>query len=143
MRQPFVAAPRRRDREARGARPVDQLADQRRLIAIGEAVDHARLGRALGEQGSAEGVGLDRHHDHALAVLEGFQRMLDGCDRIAGRFDDHVDLGMGDQGLPVVGQEGVAVLARLGERAGGCHLGLPAKPRQVLARPGRREVGDA
>ncbi len=143
VRQPLVAAARRRDREARGARPVDQLADQRRLIAIGEAVDHAGLGRALGEQGAAKGVGLDRHHDHALAVAERFQRVLDRGNRIAGRFDDHVDLGMGNQRPPVVGQEGVAVAPRLGEGPRRRHFGLPAEPCQVLARPRRREVGDA
>ncbi len=85
VRQPLVPAAGRRHLEARGAGPVDQLADQRRLVAIGEAVDHAGRGRAAGEQRAAEGVGLDRHHHHALAVAEGFQRMLDGGDRIAGR----------------------------------------------------------
>jgi hypothetical protein len=103
-RQPFVAAAGSGDLEARGARPVDQVADQRRLIAIGQAVDHARLGGALGEQRAAEGVGLDRHHDHALAVAEGLERVLDGGDRIAGRFDDDVDLGMADEGAPIVGR---------------------------------------
>ena len=143
VRQPFVAAAGRRHLEARGARPVDQLADQRRLVAVGQAVDHAGRGRALGQQRAAEGVGLDRDHDHALAVLEGFQRMLDGGDRIAGRFDDDVDLGMADQGAPVVGEMGVAVAARLGERGGRRDLGLPAQPRQVLPRARRREIGDA
>ena len=46
VRQPLVAAAGRRHREARGARPVDQLADQRRLVAVGQAIDHAGLGRA-------------------------------------------------------------------------------------------------
>ena len=143
VRQPLVAAARRRDGKARGARPVDQFADQRRLVAVGEAVDHTRFGGTAREQRAAEGIGFHRHHHHTLAVPEGFQRMLDGGDRIAGRFDDHVDLGMGDQRLPVVGQERVAVLARFGERRGGRDIGLPAQPRQILPRAGRRHVGDA
>ena len=46
VRQPLVAAPGRDHREAAGARPVDQVADQRRLVAEGEPVDDAGLGCA-------------------------------------------------------------------------------------------------
>jgi hypothetical protein len=138
-----VAAARRRHLETGGACPVDQLADQRRLVAIGEAVDHAGRCRPLGEQRAAEGIGLDRDHDHALAVPEGFQCMLDGGNGIAGRFDDDVDVGLADQRAPIVGEMGVAVLARLGERSCRRHLGLPAQSRQVLPRTGRRQIGDA
>ena len=34
-------------REARGARPVHQLADERGLVAVGERIDDAGLARAL------------------------------------------------------------------------------------------------
>ena len=142
VRQPLVAAAGGRHLEPRGPRPVDQFADQRRLVAVGEAVDHAGLCRAAGEQRAAEGVRLDRDHHDALAVPEGFQCVLDGGNRIAGRFDDDVDLGMADQGAPVVGQKGTAVLACLGERGRARDLGLPAQPRQVLPRARRRQVGD-
>ena len=68
MRQPLVAAAGRDDRESGGARPVHQVADQRRLVAVGQAVDHARLRCPLRQQRPAERVGLDRHVDHVLAV---------------------------------------------------------------------------
>jgi hypothetical protein len=45
------------DAETRGARPVHHLRCQRRLVAIGERIDHARLARFLGEQGSCQYVG--------------------------------------------------------------------------------------
>src|SRR3546814_2295153 len=55
------------DRKAAGARPVDHLGDKRRLVAVGEAVDDARLGRLGREQRTCERVGLDVHHHHVLA----------------------------------------------------------------------------
>ena len=68
VRQPLVAAARGGDREAAGARPVDQVADQRRLVAERERVDDARVGGALREQRPAERIRLDRHVDDVLAV---------------------------------------------------------------------------
>ena len=63
--------------EAGGARPVDVLADQRRLVAPGEAVDHAgRLGLAR-EQRAGHRVGLDVDHDDVLAVRDRLQRVMD------------------------------------------------------------------
>ena len=38
------------DAETGGARPVDHFGGQRRLIAVSERIDHARLPRLLGEQ---------------------------------------------------------------------------------------------
>ena len=143
MRQPLVAAASRRDVEARSARPVDQFADQRRLVAIGQAVDHARRGGALGQHRAAQSIRLDGDHDHMLAVAESFQRMLGGSDRIAGRLDDDLDVGLADQGLPIVGEMRVAVAARVVEGGRGGDFGLPAEPRQILPRARRREVGDA
>ena len=54
--------------EAAGARPIDMLADQRRLIAPGEAVDHARFLRLAREQRARERIRLDVDHDDMLAV---------------------------------------------------------------------------
>ena len=97
------ALARRDHLEARGARPVDVLANQRRLIAPGEAVDHARgLGLAR-EQGTRDRVGLDVDHDDVLAVLDGFQRMDDAGLGDAGGFDDHLDAGMCDEGFGIGG----------------------------------------
>ena len=85
--------------EAAGARPVDVLADQRRLVAPGEAVDHARgLGLAR-EQRAGERIGLDVDHDDVLAVLDRFDRVDDAGLGDAGRLDDHLDAGMRDQRL--------------------------------------------
>jgi hypothetical protein len=89
-----VPAPRGHDRKAGGARPVDQFAYQRRLIAVAEAVHHACSLRLAREQRPAEGIGLDRDVDHMLAMGEGCQAMFDCGRRIAGAFDDDVDLWM-------------------------------------------------
>jgi hypothetical protein len=60
MRQPFVAAAGGDDREARGARPVDQVADERGLIAIGQAVNdpasRARIASSGPQKASASTV---------------------------------------------------------------------------------------
>ena len=84
MRQPLVPAPGGDHRKTRRARPVDQLADQRRLIAVGQAVDHAGRLRLLREQRAAQSVGLHRHVDHVLAMGERSQAMLHRSGRIAG-----------------------------------------------------------
>ena len=56
--------------EAGGARPVDMLADQRRLVAPGERIDDARgLGLAR-QQRPGHRVGLDIDHDDVLAVRD-------------------------------------------------------------------------
>ena len=106
MRQPLVAAARRHHREAGGARPVHQIADQRRLVAVGEAVDHAGFRRLARQQRAAERIGLHRHHDDVLAVAERRQRVLHRRRRIAGGLDDDVDRRVRDQLLPIVGQDG-------------------------------------
>ena len=88
-------------REAASARPVDMLADQRGLIAPRQAVDHTRgLGLAR-EQRTRERVRLDIDHDDVLAVVDRSQSMADAGRRNAGRLDDHLDLGKGDQGLRI------------------------------------------
>src|SRR5215831_7661636 len=53
VRQPLVAAARGHHAETCRARPVDEIADERGLVAVSEAVNDAGLGRAAGEQGSA------------------------------------------------------------------------------------------
>ena len=94
--------------EAAGARPVDLLADQRRLIAPGQAVDHAGgLGLAR-EQRPGQRVGLDVDHDDVLAVRDGGERVADAGARNAGRLDDHLDLRQRDQRVGIVGHVGAA-----------------------------------
>ena len=78
--------------EARGARPVDMLADQRRLIAPCEAVDDARLLGAAREQRAGERVGLHIDHHDVLAVLDRLEAVRDAGARDPGRLHDHFDL---------------------------------------------------
>jgi hypothetical protein len=95
------------------------------------AVEHAGLGRPPRQQRAAQGVGLDGHVDHVLALREGLEAMVDRGDRRAGALDDDVDRRVAHQGLPVVADMGAAVAQR-GVEAGGLHaLRLPAHARQV------------
>ena len=83
--------------ETAGARPIDMLADQRRLVAPGKTVDHAGRARLRGEQRTGHHVGLDVDHHDMLAVLDDLQRMRNAGLGIAGRLDDHLDVGERDQ----------------------------------------------
>ncbi len=143
MRQPFVAASGRDDAESGGPRPIDEIADQRRLVAIREAVDHARVGRLARQQRTAKGIGLHGDVDHVLAVAERGKTMLDRRRRVAGAFDHDVDVRMRDQLLPVVADMRGALGQRVVERSGGGSLRRPAHARQVGPRIGGREIGDA
>ncbi len=78
------------DLEPAHPRPLDELADERRLVAIGERVHEARLARAPGKRRADEHVGLHGDHHHVLAVLERSERMACACPWRAGRLDDHV-----------------------------------------------------
>ena len=51
---------------------------------------------------ATEGISLDGHHDHVLAVPESGERMFDRRYGVTSRLNDDVDLGMGYQGLPVI-----------------------------------------
>jgi hypothetical protein len=129
--------------EAAGARPVDLLADQRRLVAPGEAVDHARRLRPPGEQRPGERVRLDVDHDDVLAVRDRGERVADARLRDPGRLDDYLDLRTGDQRRRVVADVGTAGLARFGERGRRIGRRVPAGGAQLVARPRDIEVGDA
>ena len=115
-RQVLRAFARGDDVETRRARPVDHLADQRRLVAIRERVDDAGVGRALREQRTGERVGFDVDHHHVLAVAAAREHMTDACGGIAGRVDDDLGLRSGDRRVRVVGDERRA--ARCGVRKG-------------------------
>ena len=84
----------------RGLRPVDEVADQRRLVTEGQAVHDAGLGVAFaGEQGAAQRVGLDGHVHDVLALGE---RLETRSTAAIGLPDDDVDLRMAHQRLPVL-----------------------------------------
>ena len=119
------------DGEAAGARPVDQLGDQRRLVAIGHRIDRPRRPRALGERRPGEHVRLDIDHDDVLAVLDRRQRMADAGGRVAGDLDHHLDIVARDCRDAVVGE-----LARRDPRL------VPADIPTGGAGAVRREIGD-
>ena len=57
--------------EAAGMHPIHQLADGRRLVAIGHRIDNARLARPLGQSRAAHYVGFHVHHDDMFASIDG------------------------------------------------------------------------
>ena len=88
--------------EAERARPVAELGGQRRLVAVGQAVDHARGLGELAQVVAYQHVGLDRYHGQVLA---GQDRAVGVAHRHLdqpGRLDDDVD-GAVDQGPGIGG----------------------------------------
>ena len=142
MRQPFVAPPGSDHLETRRPRPVDQIANQRRLISVGEAVDHARRLCLARKQGAAQGVGFDRDVDHMLAVGESGEAMFHRGGRIPGAFHDDVDSRVRDQFLPVIAEMGGALRNGVVERRSGKLFGIPADALEVGPREGGRKIGD-
>ena len=128
--------------QADRARPVDQLGDQRRLVARGHGVDHTGLGGAAGQQRAGEHVGLDVDHHDVLAVLAGPKGVADAGGRAAGGVDHDVHERAGDQRVGVVGDAGRAGRARPppGSRAAKRASSQPTR-RSACARPVRRQVG--
>ncbi len=110
------------DAEAGGAGPVDHLGGQRRLVAIGERIDHACFSRFLGEQRARKHVGFDIHHHDMPARGDRGARMLDPDGGIAGRLHHHVHRASGNGARAVIGEDG-----------GGDPLGAPADGAAGLA----------
>jgi hypothetical protein len=104
-----VATACRHHRKAAGARPVHQIADQGRLVAKGQRIHHAGSCCLAGQQRAAEGIGLDGHIHHMLAVGKGFQAMVYRRNRVAGAFHDDIDRRVADQRLPVVADVGLCL----------------------------------
>ena len=125
-----------------GARPVDEIADQRRLVAEGQAVDDAGLSRLAGEQRAAQGIGLDGHVHDVLVLGERLETMLDRRDRVACAFDDDVDLRMPYQRLPIVADVRRSLRDGGIDRRRGAALGKPADAREIRQRGRRIEIGD-
>ncbi|GCC48933.1 hypothetical protein chiPu_0033310, partial [Chiloscyllium punctatum] len=107
-RQIFGALAGGDDVEAGGARPVDHFRGQRRLVAIGERIDHAGLARLFGEQRAGQHVGLDIDHHDMLAGRDGRAGMADADGGIAGRFDHDIECAAGDRARAIVGEGGRA-----------------------------------
>ena len=98
------------DFEAGGACPIDQFADQCRLVAIGHGVDQALAAGLFSQDRTNHHVGLDVDHDDVLAGFDGGQRVAGAGNGMAGRLDHAVDLFAGQKRGNVVGDEGCAVL---------------------------------
>ena len=90
--------------EAGSARPVDDLGRQRRLVAIGQRIDHARLARFFREQRSRQHVGLDIDHHDMLAGGDRRAGMADADRRIAGRLHHDVHRAAGNRPRAVIGE---------------------------------------
>src|SRR3954452_11286710 len=76
-------------------------------------------------------------------MLEGGERVIDRGDRIAGRLDDDVDLGMRHELAPVVAEVRRMVLERRLERRRRKHRRLPAHALEIGLGVGGCKVGDA
>ena len=129
--------------EAGGARPVDMLADQGRLVAPGQRIDDARRLGLARQQGAGDGIGFHIDHDDVLAVLDGGERVMNTGAGHAGRLDNDLDTRIGDHRLGIGGDESGAALVRVIKRGRGVKLGRPAGRLQLTARAGDVEVGDA
>ena len=118
------------DLEPGRVRPVDQLDDQRRLVAIGHAVDDVAVPGTGCQCRAAQHVGLDIDHEHVPAPLDRGQSVHRALERVARRLDDQLDRIIGDQRRGRVDEaDGLRIQPRRGPDLG--------------ARTRRVEIGDA
>ncbi len=134
------ALARGHDLEAAGARPVHHFADQGGLIAVGQRIDDARFARAARQQRTGQRVGLHVDHDDVLAVFAAGEHVRDAGGGLAGRVDDDVDVGAGDDGARVVAEIDLAVLVGVIDAAGVERAGRPADTGQRGAGPVGHQV---
>ena len=87
--------------ETGGARPIDEFANQRGLVAIAHRVDDAGALRFAREKGPCEAIRFNIDHDDRLTVGKGRAGMGDAGGRRAGDFEHHVDIVAGAQFLAV------------------------------------------
>ena len=128
--------------EAGAARPVHLFADQRRLVAVSEAVHHPRGGGARGQQRPGDDIGLHRDHHHVAARVDRRHGVPQPGAGIAGRFHHHLDAVGGNHPLAVIPQVGPPAVPRRRRRWRRELLGLPAGRRQQSAHLGHVAVGD-
>ena len=103
------------DIKAAGTSPVHLLANQCRLVAIGQGIDDAGLLRPLRQQRSGQGIGLDVDHYQMAPVFAARRMMANTRRRVAAGIDDDIDAVGGDQEVGVVGNHGRAAFERRGE----------------------------
>ena len=140
-RQILCAFSGRDDFEAASACPVHQFADQRRLVAIGEAVKATGRRRLPCQQGPGKRVRLDTGHDDVPAVGGGKLGMADRCLGISGGFHDDFNVSVGDQGFRILGQPNS--LPRGSARRCRRILGANAQAGQAHAQAREIQIGDS
>ena len=129
-------------REPAGARPVDVLADQRRLVAPGEAVDDVRLAGLARQQRARHRVRLDIDHDDVLAVRDRGERVTDAGLGHPGRLDHDLDRRAGDQRFGIVGEMGRPRLCGVAQRGRREDVLAPAGGAQLPLRAFHVEIGE-
>ena len=130
------------DLKACRPRPIDHLADQRGLIAIGERIHDSRFARAARQQGAGKCIRFHVHHHDVLAMLAAGQHMGDPRRGAAGGIDHDIDLGCGNHCRRVVGQACAAISCCRSKAACGQCLCGPAGVQQGRFGPRGRQVGD-
>ena len=129
--------------EARGARPVDELADERGLVAVGERIDDARVGRAPREQRAGERVGLDVHHHDVRAGVDRGQGMRNPRGRVSRGLYDDLDRTLAQHARQSVGDPRPSVVADVGRVDPDKPAARPSHGNQSLEGPLGVEVNDS
>ena len=103
------------DLKSRCARPVRHLADECRLVAVGERVDDTCITRAAREQRAGQGVRLHVDHHDVFAVLAAREDVTYAGSGTACRIHDDLDGARGDRGCRIITDERRAVVCRVGD----------------------------
>jgi hypothetical protein len=103
--QVFRTLARAHDLETRDSRPIDELGNQRRLIAISERVKDTGLGGSPREKRSGQRVRLDIDHHQVPLTLTAGKSVLDSRRGTARRLHDHLEAVRGDERACVVRKE--------------------------------------
>ena len=120
-----MPAPGRHHLKATGPRPIDKFTGQRWLVTIGHRIDNPCLDRCLIETCATKSVGFNRCIDNIFAMLKRGYNVMDGGNRIAGAFNNHVNCRMADKGLPIVTNKTGAGFHRVIKRCGIVFFGWP------------------
>ena len=92
VREIFRSFSGRHDLKTTSTRPVNLFNNQRRLIAISETVHDSRSSRFLCEERSCERIGLHIDHHDVPAFAYGGTSVPEAGRRVAGCFNDDIDV---------------------------------------------------
>ena len=104
FRQVLRALSRGEHAEAAGACPIDQLADQRRLIAIGQRIHNTGASRLLRQRDTCQHIGLDVDHHDMFALGDRASGVHDAGGSVAGRFHHNLDVRRPQHRRRVIGE---------------------------------------